>query len=94
MLTKYYLFTLLNDEALVDVLLSDFCLILDLRLDNPLILVDPASVWEFGFVFSPETVLLLVSCAELREEFIEEIKDAGWDGENDLPRTFCVFSCN
>ena len=44
MLTKYYLFTLLNDEALVDVLLSDFCLILDLRLDNPLILVDPASV--------------------------------------------------
>ena len=43
-LIDYYLFTLLNDEALVDVLLSDFCLILDLRLDNPLILVDPVSV--------------------------------------------------
>ena len=50
---------------------------LDFRLDSPLILVDPMSVWELGFAPSPETVLLPVSCAELREELIEEIKEAG-----------------
>ena len=70
-----YLFALLNDEALVDVLLLSLNLTLDLRLD-PFIFKEPSSVWEFGLVLSPE-MLLLVNAAEVREEFNEEIKDAG-----------------
>ena len=40
-------------------------------------LADPTSAWELILVLSLETVLLLVSCAELREEFIDDIKDVG-----------------
>ena len=70
-----YLFALLKDDALVDVLLS-FNLTLDRRLD-PFIFEEPNSVCEFGLVLSPEVLLLLVNAAEVREELIEEINDVG-----------------
>ena len=53
-------------------------------------ILEEGSIWLLDFMPSLATALFLAGDAELRDD-VEEIKECGWDGENDF-RNFCELS--
>ena len=68
------------DDPLLDNFLSVFSFMLD-RLFESFMLEGAVSIWLPGFILSLD--MFLAGEAELRDD-IEEIRECGWDGENDF----------